>query len=216
MNGGALLRLPTAVSRFRVSAWVRARAWALGSLLCFGVLFQSACTLSIGDSCATNVQCSPLGNRFCDLASPDGYCTIEGCDSASCPSEAVCIRFFSLKVNSSATCDSALMPALPVDASNPKSPLDCDDVTKCCKAGTPQCCQLGEHCLCSQPDCGKAGYCASETTEHRWCMKACSSDGDCRSGYKCLTTGSNGALAVAVPDLGNLVPTLSYCAPPQQ
>jgi hypothetical protein len=207
MYGGSISRLPAAISRYQ--------SMVLICLLSACALLGSGCALHIGDSCTTNVQCSPLGDRFCDLSSPGGYCTVEGCDSASCPDSAVCIRFFSLKASSSATCDSALTPALPVDSSDPNSPLDCNLPDLCCKAGTPQCCQLGEHCLCAQPSCGKAGYCASETTEHRWCMKPCSSDGDCRSGYKCLSTGANGALAVAVPDLGNEVPILGYCAPPQ-
>ena len=49
------------------------------------VLMASACARTIGDDCTTNVQCSALGDRFCDLSSPGGYCTVEGCDSTSCP-----------------------------------------------------------------------------------------------------------------------------------
>jgi hypothetical protein len=210
MYGGPLSRVSAARRLLQVVA-----SALLPAVLCIGVTLAGGCSKKVGDSCATNVECSPLGDRFCDLASPDGYCTVEGCDSMSCPDNSTCIRFFSLKINSSATCDSALSPALPVNASDPNSPLDCDNQAACCKAGTPQCCQVGERCLCPQPGCGKAGYCASESTEHRWCMRTCSSDSDCRSGYKCLTTGANGALAVAVPDLGNIVPTVSYCAPPQ-
>ena len=38
----------------------------------------------------------PAAFACCDTSSPDGqgYCTIEGCDWNTCPSEAVCIRFF--------------------------------------------------------------------------------------------------------------------------
>ena len=169
------------------------------------VLGASGCTRKVGDSCATNVDCSPLGDRFCDLASPNGYCTVEGCDSASCPDDAVCIRFFSLKLGGS-QCDSSLIAM---------SPTDCSSSSGCCVAGTPGCCQIGEHCLCDQTGCGQKGYCASESTERRWCMHSCNGDSDCRNGYQCLSTGGNGSLAVAVPDLGNTVPILSYCAPPR-
>ena len=59
------------------------------------LLLLGGCGHSIGDSCSTNVECSPQGDRTCDTAQLDGYCTLQGCDLASCPSEAVCIRFFS-------------------------------------------------------------------------------------------------------------------------
>ena len=174
--------------------------------LCSGVLVAAACNRQIGDGCATNVECSPLGDRFCDLASPGGYCTVEGCDSTSCPDSAVCIRFFSLKIGNGAQCNANL---------NPMTPADCSNSSGCCVAGSPGCCQIGEHCLCDEANCGSHGFCASESTERRWCMHSCHSDSDCRGGYQCLTTGGNGSLAVAVPDLGNTVPTLSYCAPPR-
>jgi hypothetical protein len=181
------------------------RLWFLVWLIGLGVLGTAGCTKTIGDSCATNVECSPLGDRFCDLASPNGYCTIEGCDSASCPDSAVCIRFFSLKLGG-AQCNASLVPM---------APADCANSSGCCVVGTPGCCQIGEHCLCDQDGCGAKGYCASESTERRWCMHTCNSNSDCRDGYQCLTTGANGSLAVAVPDLGNAVPILRYCAPPK-
>ena len=202
MYGGPLSRSPHEPSRPR--SFSPSRLFLIG--LCAGVLLATACSAKIGDACLTNVQCSPLGDRFCDLASPDGYCTVEGCDSTSCPDSGVCIRFFSLKIGTGTQCNAGLTPMAPVD---------CATSDNCCAAGTPGCCQIGEHCLCEQADCGGKGYCANESTERRWCMHACNSDGDCRTGYQCLTTGSNGSLAVAVPDLGNAVPTLSYCAPPK-
>lgn len=119
----------------------------------------------------------------------------------------MCVRFFSLKIGSGVQCDSQRIAM---------SPSDCAGSSGCCAAGTPGCCQIGEQCLCSQPGCGTQGYCASESTERRWCMHACSNDGDCRDGYKCQSTGGNGSLAVTVRNTDGTisVPTYSYCAPP--
>lgn len=59
-----------------------------------GFLAVVGCGIEIGDSCTQNVDCSPQGDRICDIAQPGGYCTIEGCDEGTCPSEAICVRFF--------------------------------------------------------------------------------------------------------------------------
>jgi hypothetical protein len=193
----------------------------LAACLWASVLFAAGCARQIGDSCSTNVDCSPLGNRYCDLSSPDGYCTIEGCDSASCPDSAVCIRFFSPKITQGPSC-------LPMQT--PMSPMDCPSPTSsCCPAGkklnmsgSQQCCQIGEQCLCSDttldgcdPAKGSTNFfCASESTEHRWCMHPCSSDSDCRNGYRCLTSGTNGTQAVTQSDGGVRIPVLQFCAPP--
>jgi hypothetical protein len=58
------------------------------------VVLVSGCGKQIGDSCSTNVDCAQDGTRDCDLSAPGGYCTVDGCDEQSCPSEAVCIRVF--------------------------------------------------------------------------------------------------------------------------
>jgi len=57
-------------------------------------LVVPACGKEIGDGCSTNVDCAQDGTRDCDLSQPGGYCTVNGCDEKSCPSEAVCIRIF--------------------------------------------------------------------------------------------------------------------------
>lgn len=54
----------------------------------------SACGKKIGDACQLPSDCSSDADRICDLSAPDGYCTIAGCDFATCPSEAVCVRFY--------------------------------------------------------------------------------------------------------------------------
>lgn len=69
------------------------------------VLF-AACGNSIGDSCSTSTDCAQDGTRSCDTSSPDGYCTIEGCDYNTCPDEAVCVRFYP-GLMTDATCDVA-------------------------------------------------------------------------------------------------------------
>jgi hypothetical protein len=111
------------------------------------------------------VDCSPLGDRFCDIASPGGYCIIEGCDQKSCPGEAVCVRFFTLQRRAACTCR---------------------DGQPVCRSA--ECPGQGEVCA--------TGFCASETSERRWCMKGCDGDGDCREGYRCAQTGENGAALV--------------------
>ncbi len=64
------------------------------SLLLAVIVASAACGKDIGDACIVSSDCDPNGQRQCDLASPAGYCTIQGCDYATCPSEAACIRFF--------------------------------------------------------------------------------------------------------------------------
>ena len=57
-------------------------------------LALASCGKKIGDSCQTPADCDPNGARICDLSQPGGYCTIQGCDETTCPSEAACIRYF--------------------------------------------------------------------------------------------------------------------------
>jgi hypothetical protein len=69
---------------------------SLLTLLLVGLL-ASACGKKIGDGCKTNIDCAQDGTRICDLSMPGGYCTQDGCDETSCPSESICVRFFSQK-----------------------------------------------------------------------------------------------------------------------
>ena len=165
-------------------------------LALFLVAASGACGHQIGDSCTQNVDCSPLGDRFCDISGPGGYCTIEGCDVQSCPSEASCVRFFSPDVTRSC-----------------ESQSECGKSERClCDCGVPGAdgkCPIaatvasggdGGFIVSCTPGTGtpeqKGGHCAAESSEHRWCQKTCSSDGDCRAGYRCRTTGTLGTLPV--------------------
>ena len=55
----------------------------------------AGCGYKIGNSCIVSTDCSADGTRLCDTASlPDGYCTIQGCDYDTCPSDSECVSFF--------------------------------------------------------------------------------------------------------------------------
>ncbi len=51
------------------------------------------CQPKIGDSCGGSRDCSPTGERQCDLAQPGGYCTILGCDPDTCPDNTICVEW---------------------------------------------------------------------------------------------------------------------------
>lgn len=154
-------------------------------------LWAGGCGHKVGDSCKVNVDCSTLGDRFCDVAAPGGYCTIEGCDvrlndknefADSCQkvaSESVCVRFF--------TQEAAKL---------------CDPASKVTG------CAADERCLCDTADPSAAGqclptngsptaHCAKESSERRWCMLKCDTDSDCRNQdgkqYRCVSPGTSGA-----------------------
>lgn len=117
------------------------------SLVFAALLFGAGCGQEIGDACSLSTDCSPQGDRHCDLSSPGGYCTVIGCAYDTCPDDSVCIRFFSsAAVNRPCTDDTGCSP---------------DEL-----------CTLG-------------GQCVPRSSELRFCMKTCSSNGDCRSKYEC-------------------------------
>lgn len=134
---------------------------------CFVVLIATAvasvsgCGKEIGDACTFSSDCSPNGDRTCDISSFGGYCTIQGCDLSTCPEEAVCVQFFHGNF-ANKPCD----PAATIETC--RNPEGLDGV----------CCSLDE--LCSV-----ARRCVPRSSEARYCMKQCGSDGDCRDGYEC-------------------------------
>src|SRR5438552_1679837 len=69
----------------------------LSAVVLVALLAASAgCSKQIGDSCSTNVECSPNGDRVCDPSQPGGYCTQEDCIADTCPQESVCVRYLAL------------------------------------------------------------------------------------------------------------------------
>ena len=150
----------------------------------------SGCGRNIGDACNTNVDCSLSGTRFCDAAPPGGYCTVEGCDTGTCPKESVCIRFYSPHLNQSCTYD----PCNSVGSCAPDQRCVCDQ-TNSSDHASMACSDTGEGGIaCDANADGSANaHCAPENSERRWCMLKCSSNHDCRNHYECRSTGTLGA-----------------------
>ena len=142
-------------------------AYRLASLLLF-VVVLGACGNEIGDACAFASDCSPNGDRICDPSSFEGYCTIQGCDYSTCPDEAACIRFFT------GSFENPLQDPQPIPPVDPPLRKECGLV----EDAVTHVCSLDELCAIN-------GECAPRSSEVRYCMRTCDSDGDCREGYEC-------------------------------
>lgn len=163
----------------------------------------AACKRQIGDDCKTATDCDPNGTKACDLSQPGGYCTIMGCDETTCPSEAICIRYFPtafLTKPCNPSCE---------DVTNPDPDAGCDSLADGgagadggAAAGPRSDCTADEICLVS-------GVCAPRSTERRYCAKGCGSDGDCRDGYECRLAGREGSMALT----SGVDVSVSFCAP---
>jgi hypothetical protein len=156
----------------------------------------AACSHGIGDDCVTSVDCSPSGDRMCDLSQPGGYCTVDGCDAHSCPSDSVCIRYF------------------PEAYLSQPCQVLCEDIgvalmsTDDCSAGRQDDCAPDEACLPLGAGAPKVGLCARRSFERRSCARSCGSDSDCRDGYECRLAGTRGSLSLLPPPAAP-----KFCAP---
>jgi hypothetical protein len=196
---------------------VKRTARAGAALLLALALGAVSCGKQIGDDCQTATDCNPNGGRICDLSQPGGYCTVLGCDETTCPSEATCIRFFPAQFLTrpcNPYCEDKQVAA-PVDGG---AVLDAGVVTPpICPAAFPQdggassaVCPNGPTNDCTADEiCLDSGLCAPRASEVRYCAKACSSNGDCRSGYACRPTGTAGAFELS----GIPCRQTAFCAP---
>jgi hypothetical protein len=153
-------------------------------LLC---LLAPACGNNIGDRCQTNIDCAQDGSRICDLSQPGGYCTEDGCDDSSCPSESVCVRFFDQKYPTG-TCSSP-----------PGTIGECQPDELCVVCGPSS----------SQPEAEPC--CVPSASERRYCALKCGSNGDCRGGYVCRVSPADGSIALTSNP--NSTTTAKFCAP---
>jgi len=174
-------------------------------------LLAPACGKEIGDPCTTNVDCQQDGTRDCDQSQPGGYCTVNGCDELSCPSEAVCIRVFPTQKSAcqqDSDCRSAGM--YPADVSGlcrADGICGCDADSGCTSDGL---------CLPDLPH----GFCVPRNSERRYCERGCGSNGDCRGGYVCREAGIEGNTptsstygSVALVANANRSTVVRFCAP---
>jgi hypothetical protein len=176
----------------------------------------AACSHAIGDDCKTSADCDPSGTRACDLSQPGGYCTIAGCNETSCPSGSTCIRYFPQMYLSKAcdpTCEDLACDAGVAEdggvadgdaAVNPAADGAVDDGGLVIEDD----CEPDEVCVevSNQPH---VGLCSKQTYEQRQCAKSCSSNNDCRAGYWCRPSGTDGNLVLATNPLAKT----AFCAP---
>jgi len=63
-------------------------------LVAFGATTALGCKAQIGDECQISTDCSPAGDRLCDITAPGGYCTVYNCEPGTCPAdESLCVQF---------------------------------------------------------------------------------------------------------------------------
>jgi hypothetical protein len=70
-------------------------------------------------------------------------------------------------------------------------------------------------CVAYRSTLDGSGMCESSRLQRNYCMLRCDSDGDCRSGYKCLPADGNNPLGARIIDkhAGGKICTLSYDEP---
>lgn len=192
----------------------------------FAPILLSGCQRRIGAACKVSTDCSIRGDRVCDLSylvdgdgdidpGGKGECIIDGCTPTTCPREGTCVQIYSAQFLSVA-CDPELedrpqaygediaerlsacraAPA-PAEGSRPYAdgePVACND------------CDAHEVCL---PE----GLCADLLSVRTSCRKECKSDTNCRDGYECRESGTNGVYRVATPDYPFGDSTVKICMP---
>src|SRR5262245_8946771 len=96
-SGGNPARLPRVTTAARMPALMRDRLVCCVLVALGAIVGAAGCGKEIGDPCTIAADCSPNGDRICidsTGANEDGYCTVQGCDITTCPSEAACVQFF--------------------------------------------------------------------------------------------------------------------------
>ena len=195
---------------------------------------MGACSRRIGNPCKTSTDCSLRGDRVCDLShlvngdgdvdpAGKGECIIDGCNPTTCPREGTCVQVYSAEFLSVA-CDPELEDRpQPFHGGLETRILACNADPTLTPAGDPEgepvlppdgepvaCndCQAHEVCL---PE----GLCADLLSVRTSCRKECRSNTQCRDGYECRSSGSNGVYGIATPEAPFGVETVKICMPLQ-
>lgn len=194
-------------------------------LLAFALIapiLLSACQRRIGSSCKVSTDCSIRGDRICDLShlvdgdgdldpAGKGECIIDGCTPSACPREGTCMQVYGAEFLSVA-CDPELE-----DRPHAYSDELVDRIEACRADPASESYIDGEPVACNDCDshevCLPEGLCADILSVRTSCRKECSSDSQCRNGYECRESGSNGVYRVATPayPFGN--GTIKICMP---
>jgi hypothetical protein len=228
------------------------------------------CQRKIGAPCRVSTDCSIRGDRVCDLShlvdgdgeydpKGKGECTIDGCNTTTCPREGTCVQVYGAEFLSVA-CDPELedrpqaygddmRPRIAACHADPPLPLDVDGNPLYCTdpeldPADPACVPAfagGEPLRCSDPglkigdagcvptypdgqavacnDCSSTeiclpeGLCADVLSARTSCRKRCRSGAQCRDGYECRATGSNGVYPVSSPDQPFGADDVKICMP---
>lgn len=201
----------------------------------FAPLALSACQRRIGAACKVSTDCSIQGTRVCDLSylvdgdgdidpSGKGECIIDGCTTTSCPREGTCVQIYNAQFLSVA-CDPELedrpqgysaeiAPRIAhCNATPPMMSVDTDTAGADVMAKYEQ----GEPVACNDCDshevCLPEGMCADLLSVRTSCRKECKSDTNCRDGYECRESGSNGVYSVATPEHPYGASSVKICMP---
>lgn len=166
------------------------------------------CQRRIGSACKVSTDCSLRGDRVCDLSylvdgdgeldpGGKGECTIDGCTPSACPREGTCIQAYGAEFLSVA-CDPELE-----DRPQAYTKELVDRIAGCNADPGAESLVEGEPVACNDCDshevCLPEGLCADLLSVRTSCRKECSRDSQCRDGYECRETGSNGVYRVATP-----------------
>ncbi len=153
------------------------------------LLAAVGCGKEIGDACIVSSDCATDGTRICDIASSEP----DGyCTIMGCDYDTC---------PSEATCVRFFTGGFTNKPCDPQTEnISTDD------------CSLDE--LCSLE-----GLCVPRSAEIRYCMRTCSSQGDCRDGYECrnltLMIAHGGEPVLAPGDVVNSS-SPNFCAPSDQ
>ena len=184
------------------------------------LLALPGCQRKIGAACRVSTDCSIRGDRVCDLShlvdgdgnldpKGKGECIIDACNTSTCPREGTCVQVYGAEFLSVA-CDPELEDRpQPFQSGIEARVAACNAEPAEPEDGEPVLCN---DCL-SHEVCLPEGLCADLLSVRTSCRKECRSNTQCRDGYECRTSGSNGVYSVATPEAPFGTEVVKICMP---